>query len=122
MHPSKALLVKMEIEKYLQARFMEPIDYSDWMSNIIPVTKPTGEIQVCTNFRDINNAYPKDDFPLPNIDMIIDSIPGHDMLSFMDDFSSYNQILINPTDRHKTTFTTPWGNFVGRLCLLDSNM
>jgi len=111
MHHSKALLVKKEIKKYLQARFIESIDYSEWMSNIVLVTKPIGEIWVCTNFHDINNDYPKDDFPLPSIDMIVDSISGHDMLSFMDDFSCYNQILINLADRHKTAFTTPWGNF-----------
>ena len=44
MHPFKVLLVKKEIEKYLQVGFIEPIDYSKWMSNIIPITKPIGEI------------------------------------------------------------------------------
>jgi len=86
MHPYKALLVKKEIEKYLQERFIDPIEYSKWMSNIMPITKLTDEIWVCTDFRDINNVYPKDDFPLANIDMIIDSIVDHDMLSFMDGF------------------------------------
>ena len=90
MHPSKALLVKREIKKYLQVGFIKPIDYFDWMSNIFLVTKPTDEIQVCIDFCDINNACPKDDFSLPNIDMIIDSIVGHDILSFMDGFSGYN--------------------------------
>lgn len=56
------------------------------MDNIVPISKSTGEIQVCIDFRDINNACPKDDFPLPNIDMIMDSIVGHDTLSFMDGF------------------------------------
>jgi len=81
------------------------------MANIVPVTKPIGEIRVCTNFHDINNAYLKDDFSLPNIDMIMDSIDIHYTLSFMDGFLGYNQILINPSYQHKTTFTTPWGNF-----------
>jgi len=80
------------------------------MANIVPLTKPNGEIRICVNFRDMNNDYPKDDFPLPNIDMIVDSIAGHDNLSFMDGFLGYNQILINPDDRHKINFTTPWGN------------
>ena len=111
MHPSKALLVKTEIENYFQVVLIESIDYSEWMSNIVPVTKPTGEIRVCTDFRDINNACPKDDFPLLNIDMIVDSIASHNMLSFMDGSFGYNQILINLVDQHKTTFTTPWGNF-----------
>ena len=111
MHPSKALLVKKEIEKYLQVGFIEPIDYSEWMSNIIPITKPTRKIQVCINFHDINNPCPKDDFSLPNIDMIVDSITNHDMLPFMDGFFGYNQILINLTDQHKIAFTTPCDNY-----------
>lgn len=60
------------------------------MSNIVLVTKSTSEIWVCINFHDINNSYPKDDFPLPNIDMIVYSIVVHDMLSFIDGFYSYN--------------------------------
>jgi len=59
MHPSKALLVNKEIEKYLNAGFIRSIDYSDWMANIVPISKPTSEIQVCTNFHDINNALQK---------------------------------------------------------------
>lgn len=53
----------------------------------------------------------KDDFPLPNIDMIVDSIVGHALLSFMDGFLGYNQIFINPQDQFKNAFTTPWGIF-----------
>jgi len=110
MYPSKELLVKEEIDKCLNARFIKPIDYSEWMGNIFPISKPSGENQVCTNFRDINNACSKDDLSLPNIDMMFDSIVDHDTLYFMDGFSSYNQILINLVDQHKIAFTTPWGN------------
>lgn len=60
---------------------------------------------------DINKACPKDAFPLPNIDNIFYSIPGHEILSFMDGFSSYNKIRINKEDQHKITFVTPWGIF-----------
>ena len=81
------------------------------MANIFLISKPIGEIRVCTNFHDTNNACHKVYFTLPNINMIVDRIVGHDMLSFMDGFSSYNQILINPNDHHKTSFTTPWDNF-----------
>lgn len=111
MHPSKALMVMKEIKNNLNARFIKPIDYSEWMANIVPTTKPTNEIQVCTIFNDINNAYPKDDLPLPNINMVVDSIADHDTLSFIDGFSGYNQILINPTYQYKITFTIMWGNF-----------
>ncbi|KAH9298554.1 hypothetical protein KI387_030236, partial [Taxus chinensis] len=60
---------------------------------------------------DINKAFPKDDFPLPNIDMIVDSTAGYEMLSLMDGFFGYNQIKIVEEDKHKINFTTPWGTF-----------
>jgi len=111
MHPSKALLAKKEIKKYLNVGFISPIDYSKWMANILPITEPTREIIICIDFKDINNACPKDDFPLPNIDMIVDSIIGHDTLYFMYGFLGYNQIILNPIDQHKTTFTITYDNF-----------
>ncbi|KAH9293884.1 hypothetical protein KI387_040912, partial [Taxus chinensis] len=73
MHPRVALLVKEELERLLVAGFIRPIDYSEWISNIVPVQKKPIGIRICTDFRDINKACPKDDFPLPNIDMIVDS-------------------------------------------------
>ena len=106
-----SLLVKKEIENLLEVGFIRSIDYSEWMANIVPVKKPTSEIRVCTNFKDLNKACPKDDFPLPNIDMIIDSLARYEMLSFMDGFLGYNQIKINESDQHKIAFRTPWGNF-----------
>ena len=64
--------------------------------------KLTGKIKVCTNFKYLNKACPKDDFPLPNINMIIDSLAGYEMLSFMDGFSWYNQIRIKKSNRYKS--------------------
>jgi len=89
------------------------------MANVVLVKKPTGEIRVCTNFRDLNKACPKDDFPLPNIDMIIDNLAGYEMLLFMDGFSRYNQIKIKQSDQHKTAFKTPWGNFCYKVMPFD---
>ena len=104
-------MVKKEIEKLLEVGFIRPINYSKWMASIVPVKKPIGEIKVCTNFRDLNKVCSKDDFPLPNIDMIIDSLVGYEMLLFMDGFLGYNQIKIKESDQHKIAFRTPWGNF-----------
>lgn len=58
-------------------------------------------------FHDLNKACPKDDFPLPNIDILVNNTMGYEMLSLMDVFSSYNQIWINQDDQHKITFTIP---------------
>lgn len=111
MHPQVALLVKAELEKLLDVRFIRPIDYLEWISNLVPISKPDRSIRICTDFRDINKACPKDDFPLPNIDLIVDLTTGHAILSLMDGFSGYNQIKIAFEDQHKTAFTCPWGTF-----------
>lgn len=94
MHPATSLLVNKEIGKYIKAKFIANIDYSLWMSSIVWSQKPNREVRVCTDFRDINKACPKNDFPLPNIDMIIDSVASYEMLSFMNGFLYYNQIII----------------------------
>ena len=107
MHPKVALLVKEELEKMLDARVICLIDYFEWISNMVPVTKPSSDIRICTNFRDLNKACPKDDFPLPNIDIIVYLTVGHDILSLMDRFLGYNQIQIAEEDQHKIAFTTP---------------
>ena len=64
------------------------------------------------DYRDLNKASPKDDFPLPHIDVLIDSTARHEMMSFMDGFLDYNQIKMLVEDREKTAFTTPWGIFL----------
>jgi hypothetical protein len=73
------------------------------------------------DFCDLNHAYPKDNFPTPFINQIIDDYVGHEALSFMDSFSVYNQIQIHPTYQYKTAFTTPWGTFVYRFMSFGLN-
>ena len=63
----------------------------------------------------MNKASPKDDFPLPHIDMLVDSTEGRPMLSFMDGFSRYNHILMAPKDMEKTSFITEWGTYCYRV-------
>ena len=96
MNSRIALLVKSEIEKLLDSRFICSIDYSDWISNIVRVSKGENKIRMCIDFRDLNLASLKDDFLLPNIDMIVDSTMGHAYLSFMDFSFGYNKIFIPP--------------------------
>ena len=82
-----------------------------WLSNIVPVKKKNGQIRCCVDFRNLNKACPKDEFPLPNMDLLIDSAARNAMFSFMDGFSGYNQIKMEPKDAEKTAFRTPMGNF-----------
>ena len=67
------------------------------------------------DFRNLNKANPKDDFPLPHINMLVDSTARHAVLSFMDGFSGYNQIMMSPDDREKTSFNTEWGTYCNRV-------
>jgi hypothetical protein len=115
LHPAKASVIKAEVDKLRTSGFIYPIAYTSWVSNPVPVGKKQGTIRVCTDFRDLNNACPKDNFPMPFIDQIIDDCAGHEALSFMDGFSGYNQIQIHPVDQYKTAFITPWGTFAYRV-------
>ena len=81
------------------------------MSNIVPVKKKNGQIRCCIDFRNLNKVCPKDEFPLPNMDLLIDSAAGSTMFSFMDGFNGYNQIRMAPKDAEKTAFRTTIGNF-----------
>ena len=62
---------------------------------------------VCIDFRNLNDACPKDEFPLQIIDNLVDATVGHEMYSFMDEYVGYNQIKMDPADMEKTTFRTP---------------
>ena len=78
--------VKEEIEKQVKASFLKVIEYSNWLANIVPVAKKDGRVRMCVDCRDLNKASPKDDFPLPHINMLVDAIAGHALFSFMDGF------------------------------------
>jgi hypothetical protein len=82
---------------------------TQWVSNPILVNKNKGTIRICMDFHDLNKACPKDNFPIPFIDHIVDECAGCEVFSFMDGFSGYNQIQIKPKDQHKTTFICPSG-------------
>ena len=82
------------------------VEYPEWLANVVPISKKDDKVRVCVNYRDLNKASPKDDFPLPHIDMLVDSTVGHSMLSFMDGFSRYNKILMALEDKEKTSFIT----------------
>ena len=77
--------------------------------------KYDGNVRVCIDFRDLNKASPKDDFPLPHIDMLVDSTVGHSMLSFMDGFSRYSQFLMAQKNMERTSFIIEWGTYCYRV-------
>ena len=98
-----------EVNKLLAANFIQEVHYPEWLANVVMVKKANGKWRMCVDFTDLNQAYPKDNFPLPRIDQLVDSTAGHKLLTFMDAFSSYNQILMAEEDQEKTTFVTSQG-------------
>jgi hypothetical protein len=111
VHPRKAAAIKLEVEKLLKADFIYPVALTDWVSNLVPIDKKQGIIRVCIDYRDINKACPKDNFPTPFVDQIVDDCAGSEIFSLMDGFSGYNQINIVREDQHKAAFICPWGTF-----------
>ena len=98
--------VKEEVQKLITAQFIWEVYYLDWLVNVVMVKKANGKWRIYVDFTDLNKACPKDSYHLPCIDQLVDSTAGHQLLSFMDAFSRYNQIKLDEADQEKTSFTT----------------
>jgi hypothetical protein len=104
--------VKEEVDRLLKAEFIQPCRYAEWVSNIVPVEKKgTGKIRICVDFRNLNRATPKDEYPMLVADMLINSASGNKVISFLDGNAGYNQIFMAREDVHKIAFQCP--GFVG---------
>jgi len=102
-----SLKIKDEVEKQFNAGFLAVAKYPQWVANVVPVPKKDGKVRMCVDYRDLNRASPKDDFPLPHIDILVDNTTKFSLFSFMDGFSGYNHIKMALEDIEKTTFITP---------------
>jgi hypothetical protein len=91
----------------LEAGFIRPCRYAEWISSIVPIQKKDGRWQVYVDFRDLNRATLKDEYPMPVAEMLINTAADNKILSFMDGNTSYNQIFMAPEDIHKTAFSVP---------------
>lgn len=98
----------------MRAGYIYPVPLTNSVSNIVHVMKKQGTIRVYVDYRDVNQACPKDNYPAPFMDQIIDECAKCEILSFMDGFSSYNQINICPQDQSKKKNICPWGRFAYR--------
>ncbi|XP_065624641.1 uncharacterized protein LOC136065420 [Quercus suber] len=85
-------VVKDEVAKLKQSEAIKEVFYSEWLANIVVVKKKTGKWCVCVDFMDLNKAYPKDPFPMPWIDQLVNATVGHPRMSFLDAFQGYHQI------------------------------
>ena len=83
-------VVKDEVAKLKQAEAIIEVFYPEWLANTVVVKKKTRKWRVCVNFTDLNKAYPKDPFPMPRIDQLVDAIVDHPRMSFLDTFQGYH--------------------------------
>ncbi|RDX83570.1 Retrovirus-related Pol polyprotein from transposon 17.6, partial [Mucuna pruriens] len=104
-----------ETSRLLAAGFIREVQYPTWLANVVMVKKPNGRWRMCTDYIDLNKACPKDPYPLPSIDRLVDGVSGYALLSFMDAYCGYNQIRMHPQDEEKTTFITETGAFCYRV-------
>ena len=100
------LKIKEEVKKQFDAVFLQVAEYPEWVANIVLVPKKDGRVRMCVDYRDLNRASPKDNFPLPHIDILVDNMAKNSLFSFMDGFSGYNQIQMALEDMEKTIFVT----------------
>jgi hypothetical protein len=90
MSDEKTEAAKAEVHHLLEANFIEPIAYPTWLANVVMVQKKSGKWRMCIDFTSLNKACPKDNFPLPRIDKIVDSVAGCEVMSLLDCFSGYH--------------------------------
>ena len=113
--PEKQKAINEEVGKLLQAKAIREVEYTKWLANVVLVKKANSKWRLCIDFTYINKVCPKDSFPLPRIDLIVDATAGHELLNFMDAFSGYNQISMDPNDQEKTSFVTGQGTYCYRV-------
>ena len=97
---------RQEVRKLLDAGFIEEVHHPMWLANPVTVPKANGKLQMCIDYTSLNKACPKDPYPLPRIDQIVDFTSGCDLLSFLDAYSGFHQIQMSREDRKHTAFVT----------------
>ena len=111
--PSKehANSVRDEVTKLKKVGAIKELFYPKWLANTVVVKKKSGKWRVCIDFIDLNKACPKDLFPMPRIDQLVDATVDHPRMSFLDAFQGNHQIPLAPGDQEKMAFMTPIGNY-----------
>ena len=95
INPILLHVVKREVKKLLEEKIIVPLIYFDWVANLVPVRKKSGEIRLCIDFRNLNKSSLKDNYLLPKMDHVLERVVGANRISMIDSFSGYNQIAMN---------------------------
>ena len=101
----------MEVRRLREAETIGETFFPEWLANTVIVKKKNDKWRVCIDFTDLNRACPKDSFPMPKIDQLVDATYGHPIMSFLDAFQGYYQIVLAPEEREKTAFISPYTNY-----------
>ncbi|GKA09898.1 reverse transcriptase domain-containing protein [Tanacetum coccineum] len=109
--PERNKAIQEEVEKLVDAGIMKEVHYHSWLSNPVMVKKHDGTWRMCVDFKDLNNACPKDCYPLPEIDWKVESLCGYSFKCFLDAYKGYHQIKMAKEDEEKTAFITSQGIF-----------
>ena len=104
MHPKLEPLIQSEVKNLLDAKIIFRVRHSEWVENMVLVRKKYGEIRLCVDFRNLNRASDKDNYPVPPMEQILQMVSGSELFSLLDGFLGYNQVLVADKDRLKTTF------------------
>jgi hypothetical protein len=104
LNPKYKEKVKIELDRMLEAGIIEPVEESEWISPMVVQDEKTGEIRICADLNNLNDACLDDPFPTPFTNEVLDNVGGHEVYSFKVGFSGYHQIRIAKEDHHKTTF------------------
>jgi hypothetical protein len=103
--------IEVELWKLLEAGFIKEVFHPTWLANPVLVKKKNGKWRMCVDYTSLNKACPKVPFPLPQIDQIVDSTAGYELLCFLDAYSRYHQIKMKESDQLATSFITPFGMY-----------
>jgi hypothetical protein len=111
MSDDKVVAVKSKVQRLLDATFIRKVMYPMWLANTVPVKKKNRKWRMCIDFTDLNKATPKDNYPLPRMDQVVDSAANEAVMSLLDCFSDYHQCWMAKEDEEKTILITPFGTF-----------
>ena len=103
--------IRYEVMKLKKTGAIKEVFYPKWLANTVVVKKKSNKWRVCVDFMDLNKACPKNLFPMPLIDQLVDTTASHPRMSFLDAFQRYHQIPLAANNQEKTAFVTPIGNY-----------
>jgi hypothetical protein len=110
-HPSLEPLMCQELKKLLDANIIFQVRHSTWVANLVHVRKKSREIRLCVDFKNLNRDLKKDNYLVPPLEKLLQTVSGSKIFSLLNNFSGYNQVLVSEEDRLKATFRTKWGTF-----------